>query len=58
MKALQRTLDGDPGQLDAAMGLMFELKLAGQRLVTVPVRRQGVAVGRHAGPVFQLAPGV
>ena len=34
------------------MGVMFELKLAGQTLVTLPVRRRGVDVGRHAGPVF------
>ena len=32
--------------------MMFELELAGQTLVTLPVRRRGVDVGRHAGPVF------
>jgi hypothetical protein len=52
LDALARTVDGDPDHLDAAMGVMFELKLAGQVLVTLPVRRTGVDTGPHAGPVF------
>lgn len=52
MRALQRTFDGEPDQLDAAMGLMFELKLAGQGLVSVAdgVDDDGSLV--HLGPVF------
>lgn len=52
LDALQRVVDGEPGHLDAAMGLMFELKLAGQMLVAAPIRTGGVDVGPHPGPVF------
>ncbi|MFI6633053.1 ferritin-like protein [Nonomuraea fuscirosea] len=56
LDGLQRCVDGDPGHLDAAMGVMFELKLAGQMLATMPVLAAGVPTGRHAGPVFTRAP--
>lgn len=49
LRALQRVVDGDPGHLDAAMGVMFELKLAGQLLAATPVDG---ADGPHVGPVF------
>jgi len=56
LNALQRCVDGDPGYLDAAMGVMFELKLAGQRLVALPAVKNGVPTGLNAGPVFARAP--
>lgn len=48
LAALQRCVDGRPGRLDAAMGIMFELKLTGQMLAATPV----ASGRRHAGPVF------
>jgi hypothetical protein len=55
LTALQRCVDGDPGHLDAAMGVMFELKLAGQALAATPVVSNGVPTGLNAGPVFVRA---
>jgi hypothetical protein len=52
LKSLQRVVDGDPEHLDAAMGVMFELKLAGQVLAAYPVVSAGVETGPHVGPVF------
>jgi hypothetical protein len=53
LKALHRTFDGDPGHLDAAMGVMFELKLAGQTLAALPAVKDGRPTGLNAGPVFE-----
>src|SRR6266545_5194984 len=53
LKSLQRVVDGDPEHLDAAMGVMFELKLAGQVLAAYPVVSAGVKTGPHVGPVFE-----
>lgn len=50
LKALQRTFDGDPAYLDTAMGLMFELKLAGHALVSLPA--SSTETRMNAGPVF------
>ena len=55
MHALQVTFDGSPQGFDAAMGLMFELKLAGQMLVQLPAVVNGVPTGRNAGPVFRYS---
>lgn len=55
LQALQRVFDGAPEHLDAAMGVMFELKLAGQILVSQPVLVEGNPTGRTAGPVFEYA---
>lgn len=55
LRALQRVVDGEPGLLDAALGLMFELKLAGQAMAATPVVSGGVATGPHPGPVFERA---
>ncbi len=55
MNALQATFDGDPARFDAAMGLMFELKLAGQMLVQLPAVKGGAETGRKAGPVFEYS---
>ncbi|AQZ62810.1 hypothetical protein BKM31_16305 [[Actinomadura] parvosata subsp. kistnae] len=55
LTALQRCVDGRPGRLDAAMGIMFELKLAGQMLAATPAISGGTPTGRHAGPVFTRA---
>ncbi|MEV0616280.1 ferritin-like protein [Nonomuraea sp. NPDC050404] len=52
LSALQQCVDGRPGRLDAAMGIMFELKLAGQMLAATPVVCGGAPTGRNAGPVF------
>lgn len=52
MNALQSTFDGHPGLFETAMGLMFELKLAGQMLVQLPAVQNGQLTGRNAGPVF------
>lgn len=48
LKALHKTFNGSPGAFDAAMGLMFELRLAGQRLCAQPIGDGSV----NAGPVF------
>jgi hypothetical protein len=48
LKALHETFNGSPSAFDAAMGLMFELRLAGQRLCAQPIGDGSL----HAGPVF------
>lgn len=52
MHALEATFDGNPQAFDQAMGLMFELKLAGQMLVQLPAVTSSAPTGRNAGPVF------
>jgi hypothetical protein len=52
LKALQRTFDGEPKHLDAALGLMFELKLAGQIACSLPAIKNGAPTGLNVGPVF------
>ncbi|HEY0158697.1 MAG TPA: ferritin-like protein [Thermoanaerobaculia bacterium] len=46
--ALQQTFDGDPGHLDASIGLMYSLRLQAQQLMAMPI--PGVTI--HAGPLF------
>ncbi len=53
LNALQRVFDGEPAHFDAAMGIMFELKLAGQVLAGTPVVVNGQPTGLTAGPVFE-----
>lgn len=55
LMALQRVFDGEPERLDVAMGIMFELKIAGQVLAGLPAIVGGVPTGRTAGPVFGYA---
>lgn len=55
MRALERTFDGEPELFDSAMGLMFELKLAGQMLVQLPAVSNGTSIGKNAGPVFEYS---
>jgi hypothetical protein len=55
LTALQRVLDGEPDRLDVAMGVMFELKLAGQVLAGLPATGPGIPNGKTAGPLFQYA---
>jgi Ferritin-like len=52
LKALQRVFDRDPDYLDCALGLMFELKLAGQILCALPAIKNNDATGLNAGPTF------
>ena len=46
--ALQSTFDGHPDHLDAAVGLMFTLRLQAQKLVAMPIP----GVNANAGPRF------
>lgn len=55
MQVLGATFDGAPDRFDAAMGLMFELKLAGQMLVQLPAVKNGLPTGKRAGPVFEYS---
>lgn len=55
MTALEDCFDGDPSRFDVAMGLMFELKLAGQMLVQLPAVSDGIQTGLNAGPVFEYS---
>lgn len=48
INSLQTCFDGTPERFDEAMGLMFELKLVGQRLVQIDAGDSG----RKVGPVF------
>ena len=49
---MQRVFDGEPEHLDVAMGIMFELKIAGQVLAGLPAIVDGQPTARTAGPVF------
>lgn len=55
LMALQRVFDGEPEHLDAAMGVMFEVKLAGQVLASQPAKGLGIRSGQTAGPIFDYA---
>jgi len=56
LKALQRVFDGEPQQFGAALGLMYELKLAGQILCSLPAIKNNSPTGFNAGPTFEYAP--
>lgn len=54
LKALQQSFDGNPGQLDTAIGLMTaDLKQAGQALCALPAVKNGTGTGLNAGPTFE-----
>lgn len=55
MQSLQSSFTGAPEQFETAMGLMFELKLAGQMLVQLPAIKDGQPTGLNAGPVFEYS---
>ncbi|MEP3332920.1 ferritin-like protein [Sedimentitalea sp.] len=55
MNALHSAFTGAPEQFEVAMGLMFELKLAGQMLVQIPAVSNGQPTGLNAGPVFEYS---
>lgn len=46
--ALQVTFDGDPGHLDASVGLMYTLRLQAQELMSMPIPDKGA----NAAPRF------
>lgn len=52
LNALHEAFNGRPAAIDAAMGLMFQLRLQAQTLMATPLPRGG---GRTAGPVFRYA---
>jgi Ferritin-like len=56
LKALQRVFDGEPSTFDTTLGLMFELKIAGQILCALPAIKKGNPTGLNVGPVFAYQP--
>jgi Ferritin-like len=53
LNALQATVDGDPSQLEVAIGLMYALRLEAQQLMSTPIPG-----GRgNAGPRWQFVAG-
>jgi len=52
--APQATVDGNPSQLDVAIGLMYTLRLEAQQLMATPV--PGMTKG-NAGPRWQFVAG-
>lgn len=53
LKALHQTFNGQPGEFDTAMGLMFEMKTTGQRLCSTDAVYAGSPTGSKAGPTFE-----
>lgn len=53
LNALQATVDGDPTQLDVAIGLMYALRLEAQQLMSTPIPGRSV----NAGPRWQFVAG-
>lgn len=53
LRRLQLTFDGAPDGFDAALALMYELKLAGQVLCSLPAVRNTTPTGLNAGPTFE-----
>jgi hypothetical protein len=53
LKGLQRTFDGEPGYFDTALTIMYELKLAGQILCSLPAIQNNLPTGLNAGPTFE-----
>jgi Ferritin-like len=56
LKALQRVFDGEPAAFDATLGLMYELKIAGQILCALPAIKNGAPTGLNVGPTFAYQP--
>jgi hypothetical protein len=55
LAALDRTFNGIPTQLDAALGIMYELRLVAQRVLMHPANPDDPG-GPVAAPPFQPAP--
>jgi len=53
LNGLHRTFNGDPTFLDQTLGLMYDVKLRGQRLCSMPFPEQP---GFHIGPPFEYNP--
>jgi hypothetical protein len=53
LKALHQTFNGEPGEFDTAMGLMFEMSAAGEALCATDAVYAGSPTGRKAGPTFE-----
>lgn len=51
LRALDRTFDGEPDHLDAAVGIMYALRVIALDLYKLP---SGGGDGTVAGPPFQL----
>jgi Ferritin-like len=56
LKAMQRVFDGEPATFDATLGLMYELKIAGQILCALPAIKNGAPTGLNVGPTFFYQP--
>jgi hypothetical protein len=53
--ALHQVFNGNPSQLDSAIGIMFSLKLQAMALVQTPIDPHTTAdVGLNAGPTFEF----
>jgi hypothetical protein len=50
LNALQRCFNGEPGKINSALGLMYQLRLQAQALMTTPIR---AGCPFNAGPVFE-----
>lgn len=53
LKALHQTFNGEPGEFDTAMGLMFEMNATGETLCATDAVYAGNPTGRKAGPTFE-----
>jgi Ferritin-like len=53
LKGLQRTFSGEPDYFDTALALMYELKLAGQILCSLPAVKNNSPTGLNVGPTFE-----
>jgi hypothetical protein len=51
LRALQRAFDGEPTQLDVAVGLMSDFKIQAQKLMSIPIGN-----GNTASPAFEWVP--
>lgn len=57
LNALHRAFNGEPGQIDVAIGLMYELKVTSERLMTTPIPgAQSMTVGPSFEYVTTSAP--
>lgn len=53
--ALHRAFNGDPGFIESTLGLMFDIKLTGERLASLPYPGRD---GFNVGPPFEWSPAV
>jgi len=49
---LHQAFNGEPDKFDATTGLMYDVKLVGERLLTMPYPNN---VGLNCGPPFEYA---